>query len=305
VRADAGSPDFDEFSLLRDYAEYEGLPWKGQPRVERRFVEVAPGQRVSAVVWGDGEPELVFLHGGGQNVHTWDSVAMALDRPLIAVDLPGHGHSDWRDDREYWPWTNADAVAAVMAELAPAPKAVVGMSLGGLTTIRLAAAHTDLVPKVVIVDVSPGVSARTSEMTLEQRGPTALIGGPRTYPSFAELVEATARASGRDPEAVWRGARLNATQLDDGTWGWRYDQLRNEGATPIDFTPLWTDVASAPQPFMLVRGGVSAHVHDDDVEQYRRHKPDIRVEVVDGAGHSVQSAKPLVLAQLIEDFVFS
>ncbi len=63
-------------------------------------------------------------------------------------------------------------------------------------------------------------------------------------------------------------------------------------------------MAQAPQPFMLVRGGVSAHVHDDDVGEYRRRKPDIRVEVVDGAGHSVQSAKPLVLADLIADFVF-
>ena len=40
-------------------------------------------------------PNSVLLHGGGQNAHTWDTVALALDRPLLAVDLPGHGHSDW------------------------------------------------------------------------------------------------------------------------------------------------------------------------------------------------------------------
>ena len=62
--------------------------------MRREFVEVEPGRRLSALVWGDGDPELVFLHGGAQNAHTWDTVALALDRPLVAIDLPGHGHSD-------------------------------------------------------------------------------------------------------------------------------------------------------------------------------------------------------------------
>ena len=39
------------------------------------------------------------MHGGAQNAHTWDTVALALDRPLVAVDLPGHGHSDGRGRR--------------------------------------------------------------------------------------------------------------------------------------------------------------------------------------------------------------
>ena len=66
----------------------------------------------SAIVWGDGDPEVVFLHGGGQNAHTWDSVVLALGRPALAIDLPGHGRSDRRDDRNYSPWHNAVAVAA-------------------------------------------------------------------------------------------------------------------------------------------------------------------------------------------------
>jgi esterase len=78
------------------------------------------GQTVSALVWGEHPPELVLLHGGGQNAHTWDTVALILGRPLLAVDLPGHGHSDWRADRDYGPWRNAEAVAAVIEQAAPA-----------------------------------------------------------------------------------------------------------------------------------------------------------------------------------------
>jgi pimeloyl-ACP methyl ester carboxylesterase len=247
----------------------------------------------------------VLLHGGGQNAHTWDTVAMCLDRPLVAIDLPGHGHSDWRPDREYWPWTNAEAVAVAMEAVAPRARGVVGMSLGGLTTLRLAGARPDLVRTAVVVDVSPGVADRSKALTAEQRGSTVLIGGPPVYESFEALLAATVAASpGRDEESLWRGVRHNARQLDDGRWGWRYDRLRADDAPPLDFTPLWDDVASTPAPLLLVRGGRSFHTHDDDVAEYRRRRPDVRIEVVDGAGHSVQSDKPLVLAALIEQFVF-
>ncbi len=63
--------------------------------MRRESVEVDGGRKVSALVWGSEPPEMVFLHGGGQNAHTWDTVALALGVPLVAVDLPGHGHSDW------------------------------------------------------------------------------------------------------------------------------------------------------------------------------------------------------------------
>ena len=54
---------------------------------------------------------------------------------------------------------------------------------------------------------------------------------------------------------------------------------------------------------MLVRGGNSNIVADEDVEEFLRRKPGSRVELVEGAGHSVQSDRPVVLAGLITDFI--
>src|ERR1700749_5149475 len=147
---------YDEFGLLAENAAEAGLPFPGPPAVRRQTFPAA-GQEVSAIIWGPAEPELVLLHGGGQNAHTWDTVALALGRPLIALDLPGHGHSGRRADRDYGPWRNAETVAAVLETAAPNAAAVVGMSLGCVTAIRRAAARPDLVRKVVIVDVTPQV----------------------------------------------------------------------------------------------------------------------------------------------------
>jgi pimeloyl-ACP methyl ester carboxylesterase len=54
---------------------------------------------------------------------------------------------------------------------------------------------------------------------------------------------------------------------------------------------------------MLVRGADSPVVDDDDVAELRRRQPEVRVELVAGAGHSVQGDQPLVLADLLTDFV--
>jgi pimeloyl-ACP methyl ester carboxylesterase len=70
-----------------------------------------------------------------------------------------------------------------------------------------------------------------------------------------------------------------------------------------DYTPLWEDLAALQVPLMLVRGSRSYHVHDDDVAEVLARQPGARVEVVEGAGHSVQSDRPVVLAGLISDFI--
>ena len=48
---------------------------------------------------GHWTPQVLLIHGWAQNAHTWDTVALALGRPLLAVDLPGHGHSGGRGQR--------------------------------------------------------------------------------------------------------------------------------------------------------------------------------------------------------------
>src|SRR6202034_1909397 len=131
------SDDYDESALLHENAAEWNIQYV-PPVVGRRRFELPSGQALSYLRWGEGEPELVFLHGGAQNAHTWDTVILALGRPAVAIDLPGHGHSDRRHDRNYGPWENALAVAPLVESVAAEGRTVIGMSLGGTTSIRLA-----------------------------------------------------------------------------------------------------------------------------------------------------------------------
>jgi pimeloyl-ACP methyl ester carboxylesterase len=305
---DVHGEDYDEFAFLQGHAEWAGLPWDGPPAVERRAVDVGGGRRLSALLWGRGAPELVLVHGAGQNAHTWDTFAMATNRPLVAVDLPGHGHSDWRDDRDYSPAANGEALASLFDQLAPDSEVVVGMSLGGLSSLRVAAGRPELVRRLVLVDITPGIGRRDADQP-RPPVPTDLLAGPRTFESFQALLDVTAATMPhRSPESIIPGLRHNSKPLEDGQWGWRYDQLFDPARMtvdqpPPDMTPLWDDIRGLRIPTMLVRGGRSPVVTDEAVARFVEHRPDARVETVPDAGHAVQNDKPLELAALVSDFV--
>jgi pimeloyl-ACP methyl ester carboxylesterase len=302
--SDSGDVHYDEFSMFHENASEVGLPWTGPPTVRREFVVVAPGRQVSALVWGIDPPEVVFIHGGGQNAHTWDTVALALDRPLVAVDLPGHGHSDWpRDDAVLNPRAMAEDLAVVIGALAPTARMVVGMSLGGATSIALARAHPELVQKLALIDITPGVTREKSSDI------AAFLAGPESFASFDEILERTIQFNPtRSESSLRRGVLHNSVQREDGTWTWRHQLGRPAGSSgmhvgSVDFGPLWDDLEAVPAPVLLVRGALSPVVDDADEAEFRRRRPDDRVITVAEAGHSIQGDQPLELAAILNSYL--
>ena len=295
---DPDAPEFvyDELGHLHENCEEYRLPAPDGFPVRRVSHPLPDGRSLSALQWGEGAPRAVLVHGGAQNAHTWDTVALALrPTPLLAIDLPGHGHSDWRTAGAYGPRQNAEDLAHMVRDLVPEPVLVVGMSLGGLTSNALAASHPELVRRLVVVDVTPGVN-RDKAADVH-----AFVEGPQRFASFKEIFERTVEFNPtRTPESLRRGILHNARRLESGEWEWRYDRgdLDPDGvhSGAVD---LWEDVRAVRAPYLLVRGSTSPVVDDDDVAQLERLQPEARVVVVEGAGHSVQGDRPLELAELL------
>lgn len=305
--------DYDEFGLFHENIDEFDLDVAELPSVARIETNVED-RSISALRWGSGDPEIVYLHGGAQNAHTWDTVALALGRPAVAVDLPGHGHSDWRADGAYSPMNLADDVAAVVAAHAHRARVVVGMSLGGLTAMELAVRHPGLVRSLVMVDITPGVNAAKTKAIID------FVDGPQEFASFDDLLARTIEHNPtRTESSLRRGILHNAHQRPDGSWQWRYDRGSHArasqtatdtplGDAPTDpaptdaadsLSPLWDDFESISCPITLVRGSLSPVVDDDDVAEARRRQPGLVVHVVDGAGHSVQGDRPVELAAIL------
>ncbi len=283
--------------MFGDNAAEVGIELCATVDVVRRSTALPDGRNLSSLHFG-AQPEIVFLHGTAQNAHTWDTVTLALRRDVVAVDLAGHGHSSWRDDRAYDLADLASDVVCLLTDMAAEPHVIlVGMSLGGMVATRVAAIRPDLVRSLVVIDITPGVTKSKAKNIFD------FISGPQSFSSFDEILARTMEFNpNRSESSLRRGILHNAERHTDGSWNWRYDRRGRDGEPPPR-GDLWLDieaVGDAGLPHLLVRGGGAGSVVDDaDVEEFKKRNPGASVVVVDDAGHSIQGDKPLKLSEIL------
>ncbi len=300
----------DEFSFLAAQAADLGV---APPPVRRLTHPLPDGRVVSALQYGDAAtgayppPRVTFLHGAGLNAHTWDTTVLALGRPALALDLPGHGDSSWRADAAYTATHLAADIADAVAEWTDAPQVLVGQSLGGLTAAALTRLRPDLVRSLVIVDITPGIDPDAGAAQI-----AAFFAGPTDWARRDELVErALAFGLGGTREAATRGVFLNSRVRADGRVEWKHHFAHLANAAPEGTASEraalrsaisasgWEDLAAVSAPIVLVRGE-RGFVTAPDAETFRTHAPDATIVVVP-AGHNVQEELPVPLAALVVD----
>lgn len=110
-------------------------------------------------------PPLVFLHGLGSSTRDWKFQFEHFSKSYrcVAFDLPGSGQSK---DLKHptGPFTVAGfarAVAGGMRQLGIAPAHVVGLSMGGMTSLQLALDAPEVVRTLTVVNAGASVVART------------------------------------------------------------------------------------------------------------------------------------------------
>ncbi|HUZ42653.1 MAG TPA: alpha/beta hydrolase [Acidimicrobiales bacterium] len=287
---------YDEFSYFGENISEWNIETE-VPNVRRFFVTVDGLRQLSGLKWGDAEPELVLLHGGAQNAHTFDTVALALSpHPLIALDLPGHGHSDPSIYPASAIASHALDVARALEQLITPPRPLVGMSLGGLTALLVAHDRPDLVSALVLIDITPGVNADKA------RHITDFVNGPTSFDDFDALLERTKQHNPtRSESSLRRGILHNAVQRPDGSWVWRHQQHGKSELEAPDTGDLWEKLSELTMPVTLIRAMSSGSVVDDgDEAEFLRRLPDATIVHVADSGHSVQGDQPLVLAATLE-----
>jgi len=287
----------DEFALVGQTAAEAGAVGGELPRVRRAWVNVPAGGHVSAVFWGGGQPEVVFLHDIGESARCWDPVALTLGRPSLAIDLPGHGRSDWRRDGRYEPGKLAPAIAEAIRSFAPRARLVAGHGLGGRTALALRQRQPRLVPRLALVSTLPG-----SVPGLAQLWP-----GPQR---FADPAEAFAALAVRRPERSLRSLRreilYDLIQDDDGSWVWRHHPGNQRPAPPDDEAgaearrgadeSLWGELGQLGAAAALIRGDWAGPLSAADLSRLRERAPGVQIITIPGGGADVVASQPAALA---------
>jgi pimeloyl-ACP methyl ester carboxylesterase len=241
--------------------------------------------------WGlPDDPPVVLLHGGGQTRHAWGGTAAALAADgwyALALDLRGHGDSDWAPDGDYSVGTLADDLRAVVATLGR-PPVIVGASLGGLTAL-VAEGETPgpFSAALVLVDVAPRLERPGVERIV-----TFMTSRPDGFASLEEAADAVAAyAPNRPRPRDLSGLRKNLRRGGDGRWRWHWDPslMRGPGRPNASSDPARLEACARRLAVstLLVRGGSSDLLSEDGAQAFLALVPHARYADVSGAGHMV------------------
>jgi len=246
-----------------------------------------------------GRPLALLLPGGGQTRASWARTARSLAAEGLgaaAVDLRGHGESDWSASGEYGvDALVADAVACCRA--LPEPPVLVGASLSGLTGLLAAAKAPESVRGLVMVDIAidiqpAGVSRVHAFMTTSRDG----------FDTLAEFATAVAGYTGSPPAAPDR-MRRHARRRPDGRWYWHWDPAFIKRPPDFPRPRLVTAAAALSVPTLVVRGQLSDVVSRADAEATRALIPGATVLDVADTGHMVTGDDNAVFATGLGRFV--
>jgi pimeloyl-ACP methyl ester carboxylesterase len=267
------------------------------PPRSRRF-HTPGGPDIHVLDWEGEGPPAVMLHGGALTAHTWDYVAMALrdDFRLIALDMRGHGASDWASDYSIESYTTD--VISVVDGLGIGRALLVGMSLGGTVACEFALRRPDRTESLVMVDVN---SRPAFAATARMRGFMTGFRGAATVDEVVDMALVVSPKS--DPERLRYRMRTLLKRGHDGRLVWKCDRR------PSDYTMILGHLAGfearvpdMTKPFLLARGGESRIVSEDAAHDFTARFPDGRWINIAGAGHNVQEDNPRDLADALRAF---
>jgi pimeloyl-ACP methyl ester carboxylesterase len=299
MTTDTSTSELDHLRLALEFAGMQ-VPDVVAPASHHTLLR---NQRFHYLDWGGpATAPIVFLHGGGLTAHTWDLVCLAL-RPAYrcyALDLRGHGDSEWSREMDYSLEAHAGDVYAFITALELVNPVVVGMSLGGGTAVRYATEH--LPRALVVIDTGPQTNRAGGRAIID------FMRAPAELDSIDEFIERSmAFNPRRDPRLLRRSLLHNLMRLPDGKWTWKYDRRHfgriDEGAQDRARQTVWSRVESITCPVLLVRGAESPVLSRESADAFAARLPDVRQAEIAGAGHTVQGDNPGDLSEALVAFL--
>src|SRR5215470_6522040 len=253
-----------------------------------RFITVN-GLRIHYLEWGSADKQpLIILHGIGRVAHTFDHIAphFASRYHVMAVDMRGHGDSEWDPRGAYLVEDYVKDIEGLAAELHLRNIVIWGNSTGGRVAQVFAGLHPELVAGVIAEDVGPERPREIAEGMTNRLRQEDERGWASEDALFAELKAGNARTA---DEILRAYAHFGSKSRPDGRIIWKRDPKIGNGFVP---TELWRFVREIKSPIIYILGGRSTIVPAATQEERRKVLPQVQVVTIPGAGHYPSEESP-------------
>jgi esterase len=263
------------------------------------------GVRLNVYLWGAAEaPPLLFLHGGCLTARSWDlcCASQSIYNQCVAVDLRGHGDSDWAPDGDYRLDTFAADIEQVIDTVCISPPVLVGSSLGGLVALCLATRQRVEIAGVVAVEAGLVTYPAALQSILDF---VRVGSAPDTFEGFVARALAFNHRRRRDILEQTVGYNLRRTGDGAFTWKWDPDRVSAAGLARLaeEQRHLADDLGEVDVPVLVVRGADSRMLPARDADELAARLPLARVEAVPHAGHAVHGDNPRDFLAAVRPFV--
>lgn len=263
------------------------------------LVEV-DGVRLHVRVDGPADaPAVLFLHGFGASLHTWETWAQALstDFRVVRLDLPGSGLSPPDPARNYTDAHSLALIEGLLDRLGIASASVVGHSMGGRLAWQLAAARPARVSRLVLL-APDGFASPGFEYDRAPEVPASLQLMRFTLPRFVLKM-------GLEP------AYADPAVLTDPMLDRYHDLVLAPGARQAMLDRMAQAVLTDPvarlqritAPTLLLWGEQDAMIPVTNAADYLKAVSGSRVVTLPGVGHIPQEESPAAALGPVRDFL--
>jgi pimeloyl-ACP methyl ester carboxylesterase len=230
---------------------------------------------------------VLFIHGFGSSLHTWEAWALALEsmHRIVRFDLPGNGLSDPDPTGDYSDERSHQLIVAVMDSLGLAKAGIAGHSIGGRLAWTFAARHPQRVERLVLVApdgfASPGFAyGRAAEVPASM----ALM----RYALPKPLLKMSLAPAYADPSVMTPAlmTRYHEMMLAPGARQAMLARMRQTVLT--DPVP---QLRAIVVPTLLIWGEQDAMIPFANSSDYLRTLPNARLAAIPGVGHLPQEER--------------
>lgn len=263
-------------------------------RVDHRFFVTHDGLRLHTLDYGGEGRPIVLVHGVTGHAWLWRDIAaqLSLWGRVIAVDLRGHGDSQWSHAERYGTNDHADDLWAILQAVAGEPADLVGLSWGGLVAMRVAAGAPELIRHLAVIDVPPSFD----------QSPDDVPDRPYTFDHHGAVVDWERTANPQASDSLVDHLAAHSTRpIEGGCLARKHDPFFST-TWPFRAEDSWNDLRCLQVPTMLVRASDSMVLSQDVFDAMGEALPSARRETVSKSGHLVPVENPHELADLLGDF---